>query len=1046
MKNIMQRGLLLLCLFVLLLAFMLTSAWATDRKHLADTGGTCGENLTWSFDSASGTLEIFGTGPMDTYTSSGSAPWSSHQYSIKNVVIHPGVTSIGSFAFCNLEYLESVSIPMGVDTIGYYAFGCCYKLFQIDIPKSVSDLGGNAFINSGLKEIKLPEGFKTIADYTFSDCRSLKTVSLPSSLESIGSNAFSACFALEYIEIPDGVLHIGKQAFMNCLALKSIALPNSITDIGYAAFENCREMISAHLPESITSIPGNLFCSCPRLQEVNIPAGVQTIGDYAFRYCEELEQINLPAGLTDIGTGAFYQCEKAESVTIPSGVQILNNSTFYNCASLKEVNLPKGMTKIGNSAFYGCVSLEQIDLPEEMTTIGESAFKKCSGLREVILGSKLKTIGISAFQDCSSIECIVLPSTVETLEESAFNNCSSMTMLTLNEGLKTIGVSVFSQCSSLKHVDIPKSVKIVPERAFYRCTGLESVTIAEGISAINKEAFVGCSSLKSVYLPNTVTTLGSGAFASCHALTDLTLSTGLETIPMSCFDKCDRLEYAVIPEGIKSIGERAFYHCDKLRAVYIPGTLDYIMYDAFGGCVSMGHVLYGGSEAQWNQITSYDMRILGQVTRHTAATPEQILWKAGEIGNYLHCDICNEEVEIEIGCLHERVDVRDAVATSCTKNGFSGDTWCIDCNTMLQPGYVVPAPGHDYYYENTGEYHQATCWDCEANITEAHSYSSGRCVCGAVEIIDPILVESITISHSLNLASDISINYVIPASQLSYNSFYLEVQQPTYNGNTFIGFKTVYIDPVLKGNYYYFTLSDINAVNMNDELIATLHMMNGQQEYVSMPDHYSIVTYAINQLNKDGAPDGLKTLCADLLRYGAAAQSFKKYRTDAPATAAMTIENMAWLSDMDEVTFGNTNTVCNDLTNPTITWAGKALNLGSKVVVKFIFNAGNYTGDVDRLTLHITYCDNSGATRKLTLSDPMLYNEASGQYAFEYDGLMAAELRTVISVAVYSGDTQLSPTLQYSADTYGKNKTGALGDLCKALFTYSDSAKSYFAG
>ena len=56
----------------------------------------------------------------------------------------------------------------------------------------------------------------------------------------------------------------------------------------------------------------------------------------------------------------------------------------------------------------------------------------------------------------------------------------------------------------------------------------------------------------------------------------------------------------------------------------------------------------------------------------------------------------------------------------------------------------------------------------------------------------------------------------------------------------------------------------------------------------------------------------------------------------------------------------------------------------------------------------------------------------------------AAELRTVVSVQIFADDTPVSPALQYSADTYGNNKTGVLLDLSKALFAYSDSAKAYF--
>jgi hypothetical protein len=158
----------------------------------------------------------------------------------------------------------------------------------------------------------------------------------------------------------------------------------------------------------------------------------------------------------------------------------------------------------------------------------------------------------------------------------------------------------------------------------------------------------------------------------------------------------------------------------------------------------------------------------------------------------------------------------------------------------------------------------------------------------------------------------------------------------------------------------------------------------------------------------------------------------------------MTEAHKAYWSDLGAVTFGNTNTVYNDISNPMITWAGKTLNLGSKVVVKFVFNAGAFTGDVSKLTLRMIYQGSSGAYRTVTLSNPTVYNEAKRMYAFDFDGLMAAELRTALSVAVYNGDTQLSQTMQYSADTYGNSASGTLLELCKALFAYSDSAKTYF--
>ena len=117
---------------------------------------------------------------------------------------------------------------------------------------------------------------------------------------------------------------------------------------------------------------------------------------------------------------------------------------------------------------------------------------------------------------------------------------------------------------------------------------------------------------------------------------------------------------------------------------------------------------------------------------------------------------------------------------------------------------------------------------------------------------------------------------------------------------------------------------------------------------------------------------------------------------------------------------------------------------GSDLGLKFIFSKGTYTGDLSDLSLRVSYTDTYGAAKEVMLTGAELYNANLGYYAFTLDTMLAAELRSVVSVQVYSGNTPVSCTLQYSADTYGNNKTGTLGALCKALFAYSDSAKSYF--
>ena len=315
------------------------------------------------------------------------------------------------------------------------------------------------------------------------------------------------------------------------------------------------------------------------------------------------------------------------------------------------------------------------------------------------------------------------------------------------------------------------------------------------------------------------------------------------------------------------------------------------------------------------------------------------------------------------------------------------------------------------------------------------------------EVKEPILDESLKLGHTLNLASDISINFAASKALLEgydMDTVYLEVTMPVYEGNDLTGTTVLKLSPTEQGSYYYFTLEGLTAIQMNNLLSSVLYGTKEGQVYCSKADEYSIATYAYSQLNKAGTADSLKSLCADLLRYGSAAQIFKAYRLDALADGAMTEAHKAYLSNMDAVTFGNTNLTLTDLENPVITWAGKALNLESKVTIKYIFNLGDYTGKVEDLTLKVHYINYAGSVSQVILTGPEVYDASMNRYAFSFDGLLAAELRTVVDVAVYEGDTQLSQTLRYSPDTYGNNKTGPLLDLCKALFAYSDSAKAFF--
>ena len=124
---------------LLLLTFLLSVL-----VSLAYNSGTCGENLTWTYDASTRTLTISGSGEMKDFYLNGydDRLWSRYSSDISFVAIDSGVTSIGSYAFQKFTQLTSIIIPNGVTSIGEHAFDGCSVLTSIDIPNSVTNKFG----------------------------------------------------------------------------------------------------------------------------------------------------------------------------------------------------------------------------------------------------------------------------------------------------------------------------------------------------------------------------------------------------------------------------------------------------------------------------------------------------------------------------------------------------------------------------------------------------------------------------------------------------------------------------------------------------------------------------------------------------------------------------------------------------------------------------------------------------------------------------------------------------------------------------------------
>lgn len=176
MNKFLKRVISAFMAFAVMLSMIVLSGTPKNNISAATTqSGTCGNNLTWTFD-GSGTLTINGTGAMEDYAAnfgSTTAPWSG--CNITSVVIENGVTSVGDHAFYDCSNVKTVSIPGSVKSIGINAFAGC-DLKTITVPEGVETIKYSAFANcSSLEQVILPSTVSTIQFSAFNDCRKHST-------------------------------------------------------------------------------------------------------------------------------------------------------------------------------------------------------------------------------------------------------------------------------------------------------------------------------------------------------------------------------------------------------------------------------------------------------------------------------------------------------------------------------------------------------------------------------------------------------------------------------------------------------------------------------------------------------------------------------------------------------------------------------------------------------------------------------------------------------------------------------------------------------
>lgn len=501
----------------------------TEPEETIVASGTCGDDLTWKLGDK-GTLTISGTGEMYNY-SMADAPWKEQKDLISALVVENGATSIGSSTFDGYTSLKSIKLA-----------------------STVKSIGNNAFSNTGITSLDLPEGMESIGIGAFYNCEKMTELKLPESLTTLNNGAFAFCKGLTAVTLPNKITFIGALAFEECTGLTSITIPENVTEIRNQAFYYCTALTMVELPKALQTVGDNAFYET-KLQDVYYAGTEEDWGKIAIGLKNEpLTNANLhcmgavvvisgtcggaltwkldsKGTLTISGTGAMTDYTKSgvapwnkdyeeiRFVVIENGVTTIGEYAFENCTLLESVAISDSVEKIGKYAFSGCSALKRISLPDSIAQIGDHAFR-ASGLEAVKIPEGVTLLGEGMFARCPNLQTVELPSTLQTIREIAFIG-SGLNKIILPENLKYIGYECFYECTNLEEIKIPDSVTILDYSVFEGCSSLKKVTLSKGLKRISQTMFAMCHNLTEITIPDSITYIGEGAFFQCKKLKDV---------------------------------------------------------------------------------------------------------------------------------------------------------------------------------------------------------------------------------------------------------------------------------------------------------------------------------------------------------------------------------------------------------------------------------------------------------------------------------------------------------------------------------------------
>lgn len=297
----------------------------------------------------------------------------------------------------------------------------------------ITGIGENAFSNTNIVNLNLPDSIEIICDGAFSNSTNnlkIENIKLPKNLKIIGNYSFHGN-NISVLELPQNLEKIGNDAFSKNM-IREVIFPDSVTKIGVNSFSE-NSIYSIKLPKNIQKISYGTF-SYNRINEVILPNYITKIEDGAFSY------------------------NRIENLEIPKSIKYLSGFSNNNLTSIE---LPDTLEIIGERAFSSN-NIKKLYIPNSVKKICQGAFSN-NKISDLVLSSSLKTIEARSFSS-NNLENIKIPNSVNIIDEGAFSS-NKISKIELSDNLKEIGRDAFRN-NLLEEVAFPESIIKIGESAF----------------------------------------------------------------------------------------------------------------------------------------------------------------------------------------------------------------------------------------------------------------------------------------------------------------------------------------------------------------------------------------------------------------------------------------------------------------------------------------------------------------------------------------------------------------------------------------------------